>query len=391
MKKLKKAFTLIEIMIWMLIVVVVLISAFEAYTLLLTGKIRLIEKTDMQKESFYFTEKFFQLVKWGWTLDYEEYFNRRVVWTETSSWHYFKETWFGNFWKDWNVWSENYWDWFYYCRSWDWTSMTATWGCYNNEALMANSSWTTIGLTWKSPQRYWEYSFQFIDYNSNYDDDLWNEDWTWGIIWDDDDEKIWNWPEAFSWSEVKELYLLSWDKKHRTFFRYTFKKDENAPKTTEYNCDKNSDWTWSWCLWNIEFLRLVWKDRWMDHNSNNIDNTQNDWVIDTWIIDPQFAWTDWSSGNPHIIAGSDNKNYWKKLFPDDINVTKFRVFAFPNIDSTKTWKESNPEKLKKINISPYVIINFSVKPSWKLRRVIKWEVRPLNFNTTVNLTEVFSK
>lgn len=228
MKKLKKAFTLIEIMIWMLIVVVVLISAFEAYTLLLTGKIRLIEKTDMQKESFYFTEKFFQLVKWGWTLDYEEYFNRIVVWTETSSWHYSKETWFGNFWANKNT-GKPYGDWFYYCRSWDLEikKMTATWGCYNDQTLMANSSWIHIIPGASDPQRYWQYSFQFIDYNSNYDYDNgfpWDENWDWNIIWDDDDEKIWNWPEAFSWSEVKELYLLSWDKKHRTFLDILLKK-----------------------------------------------------------------------------------------------------------------------------------------------------------------------
>jgi hypothetical protein len=34
---------------------------------------------------------------------------------------------------------------------------------------------------YKKPQRYWQYSLQFIDYNSNYDGDwwllLWDEDW----------------------------------------------------------------------------------------------------------------------------------------------------------------------------------------------------------------------
>ena len=44
-----------------------------------------------------------------------------------------------------------------------------------------------VDYEWQ-PQRYWEYSFQFLDYNSNYDDDKWDENWDWSIKRDDDDE-----------------------------------------------------------------------------------------------------------------------------------------------------------------------------------------------------------
>jgi hypothetical protein len=39
----------------------------------------LIERTNITKDVVYFTEKLFEEIKSGGTLDYEEYFNRKVV------------------------------------------------------------------------------------------------------------------------------------------------------------------------------------------------------------------------------------------------------------------------------------------------------------------------
>ena len=119
-----KAFTLVEIMLSVLIFSIVLIWGFKAYSWVLIWKIKLIESTDIQKEAFYFSEKFFEEIKKGWTIDYEEYFNRKVVWTSTQSGHYDIPTGFWNFGRDWwnnsnNVETTNYGDEFYYCRSWN--------------------------------------------------------------------------------------------------------------------------------------------------------------------------------------------------------------------------------------------------------------------------------
>ena len=54
----KKAFTLVEIMIWVLIFSIVIIWWFKAYNWVLIWKIKLIESTDIQKQAFYFSEKF---------------------------------------------------------------------------------------------------------------------------------------------------------------------------------------------------------------------------------------------------------------------------------------------------------------------------------------------
>ena len=71
-----KGFTLIEIMLWILIFSMVIVWGFQALSAIWYGKIKLVQSTDIQKQSIYFSEKFFEDIKsWG-TLDYEEYFNK---------------------------------------------------------------------------------------------------------------------------------------------------------------------------------------------------------------------------------------------------------------------------------------------------------------------------
>lgn len=376
----KKAFTLIEILVWILIFAIVIVWWFKAYSWVLIWKIKLIESTNIQKQAFFFSEKFFEEIKKGWTIDYEEYFNRKVVnWDDTgnaiyTNWHYKKNTWFWNFWIDWSVWTTTYWDWFYYCRSKNWTKMTQT-GCIKNFA--SKIDWTTINNISKKPQRYWQYSFQFIDYNSNYDSDKWDEDWINWIIWDDDDEYLGFWPIAFSWSEVKEIYLISADKKKRTLFRWNIKDDPDNPNN---NCNFTT-WSW-WCRSTIEFLKLDWKDWWFDHDITNSNKKwQYDWVVDTWIIDKNFSW------GAEVVAWSNSINYWQPLFGDNINVENVKFFVYPNKDRKLAWQDSDP----KININPYIRIQMTLAPSYKAKKWFKGKIPKIKINTTINLTDIYSR
>ena len=369
----KKAFTLIEIMIWILIVSIVIIWWFKALTAITIWKTKLIQKTDLQKESFYFTEKLFEMIKKWWVIDYEEYFNRQVIWnTPYSSWHFSKVSWYGNFWNLWIIWTTTYWDWFYKCTSLDWNQMTWTW------CVTSYHSWS-IDYTWEQ-QRYWEYSFQFIDYNSNYDGDFWDEDGDWNVIWDDDDEYLWNWPEAFSWGiDLTELYLISWNKKERTIFRWNVIQDPDSPNTCTIATSTNII-SWDGCIWNIEYLKLEWKDMWMDH-SWSWSNTFLDWVIDTWYINKDLSsWTD-------IIAWENNDNYRVPLFSNAINISEFKIYAFPNIDIDNEWKNTDISS----NIAPYIYLKLTLKPSWITRRKIKWVWEELDFSMTINLSDIYSQ
>jgi len=375
----KKAFTLIEIIVSIIILIIIIIWWFKAYTAVLIWKIKLIEKTDIQKQAFYFSEKLFEELKKWWTIDYEEYFNRKIVWTTTSSGHYILKTWFWNFWIGWILETATYWNWHYYCRSLS-GSLMWTWWCvtgYNTEG------WD---LSWIA-QRYWQYAYQFIDYNYNkdWDDDSWtsipwDEDGDWNIIWDYDDEYLWEWPYAFSGSNrVKEIYLISADHKIRTYFRWNIKKDPDTSKP----CD-NVTWSWG-CASTIELLKLEWKDWWNDHNESG--SGLYDWNVDTWLINKDFAWKSNYGAWNFIVAGSDANNYWQPLFWKNINVKNVEFFMYPNKDFKLSWRNVDP----KVNIAPYIRLKMTLEPTARARKWIKWKIPEIEINTTVSLSEIYSK
>lgn len=379
--KIKKSLTknswysLIEILLWITIFSIVISAWFYSFSSVLKGKIKIVEKTNIEKESFYFWEKLFSEIKKWWLIDYEEYFNRRIIWASTfSSWHYLIPSWFWNYWSWWTIFSNSYWLWYYYCRSNNWTSMW-TWGCATNNFNTYASSVNT------KHQRYWQYSLQFIDFNSNKNADAWNlwdEDWNWNLIWDDDDENLWIWPEVFGsgWN-VQELYLISWDKKVRTYFRRRVIRDTgNMTQTCDFSTPSQP--TWSWCLWTIEILKLHQKDWGISHNQ--ISSWTYDWVPDTWIIDPNFSWTWW------LVAWSSTWKYWVPLFPDSINVKDVKFYLYPNKDLNLSWKEWGIS-----NFSPYLRISYTLLPSRKKRWNIKWSIPELKFATTIALSDIFSE
>lgn len=370
MRKKNSAFTLIEIMLWILIVTMVIIWWFQALSSVTLGKIKLMEKTDIVKDSFYFSEKFFEEIKKWWTIDYEEYFNRKVIWNATGSWHYSSPTWFWNFWNGGSLWNPTYWNGFYYCRST--TASMWIWGCYNI------ATYNNLGITnW--PQRYGQYVFQFIDYNANKNNDSWDENWDGNFRWDDDDENLWEWPTIFTWwTDVREMYLISWDRKKRTLFRWNWITDINKPSTV-LDCDGSSTTFWTGCLGTIEFLRLEWKDWWLSHNSWTTSTGSFDGIIDTWIIDKEFTW--WAE----VIAGSTSTWYRQPLFPNSMSVTELRVFMYPNTSIKYAWKN-----LLSSEVNPYAKIQISLSPSWKKRWAMKWKIPKIDFSTTVNLTDYFS-
>ncbi len=375
-----KAFTLIEIMVWILIFTMVIISWFQVLNSLMFWKLKLIEKTNVEKEAYYFSEKFFDMIKKWWTIDYEEYWNRRVVGTSYSSWHYAIETGFWNFWEWWSTWTTTYGASYYYCLSWDavgwWWVRMWTWWCLTG--TNTGSLWTW-DYTW-TPQRYGQYSFHFIDYNSNYDDDLGDENWNWDFMWDDDDEYLWEWPEVFPWwLRMKDLYLINWQRNKRTLFRWSVKTD---PPYIPCDYSDASNPTGTGCLWTVEFLKLIGKDRGMDHQdwSSDADGTEYDGIVDTWIIDPDFTW--WAE----IVAWSNLNSYWQPIFPSSIDVDSMNIELYPNKSLEYAWRDFSPE----VNLSPYLRIQLILTPSRKTKSRLKWKTSTIEINTTINLTDIFS-
>ncbi len=355
-------FTLIEIMIGVLIFSVALIWGFKAYNSVLIWKVKLIEKTTIQKEAFFFSEKLFEEIKKGGLIDYEEYFNRERIGAMTFwSGHYKKRSWFGNEGD------------FYYCRSWDrnwnWILMWTGW-CFNNTDLNH-----TGRLFTDVQQRYGEYKLQYIDYNSDADDDWWDADRDNEIRRDWDDRRHNNWPKAFSLPQVKEIYLISADKKRRTYFRWKIQDDPDSPESCDFNTGSG------WCQSTIEFLKLEWRDWWDNHNISNVDSnkSQYDGEIDTWIVNRDFVW-----GSSNTVAKSTGKEYWQPLFGDNVNVTNFKVFLYPSKDGNIAFEDRDSK------VNPYIRIKMELVPTYKVRKGIRWSIPVIPINTTISLTDIYS-
>lgn len=263
-----------------------------------------------------------------------------------------------------------------------------------NGCVSANNTTDITGVTNTAsdfslePQTYGQYSFQFRDYNSNQDNDNWDEDGNNIIIWDDDDNYFGKWPNVFSTgAQVGELYLINGVKRERTFFRYNVGLDPHRPSGS--TCDSsngNKTFTGSWCLWNIEYLVLDGRDWWLDHNQSTVDanNTQDDWVIDTWLIDEKFSW------NTTTIAGNSTdpvNDYWQPLFPENIHVTQFSIFPHPNIDEDRAWAVTDEQ----VNVSEYVRVHIGMMPAWRDRKQLQWTPQEYKYTTTINLTDIFSR
>ena len=370
MKQTLRAFSLVEILIGILIISWVMVAAFWALSSVWIWKVKLIEKTNIEKQTYYMAEKFFEMVKkWG-TLDYEEYWNRTSFNTTFWSWHYVNDS---GFWNNGIV---------YYCLCKNGTKMPNTW-CLNDFNITSNSAVTNLNRA-NTQQIYNRYKYQFIDYNSDADGDLWDEDGSAeaniNFLWDDDDLYLGQWPAAFPWNRVWELYLISPDGTQRTFFRWNVESDPFAP--TWSTCTGTQNMVGDGCLGTIEFLKLKWIDNGYDHGvyAWNVDGWlwDADGEIDTWLIDDEFdPWTTW------VLAWGAT-SYWQKIFPDTLNVMNVEFYAYPNKSIEYAWKESAPE----YQIAPYIKIKMTLSPSWKQKRKIVGEIPEVDFVTTISLTDL---
>lgn len=364
-------FTIVEILIAILLAVSAFLVAIQVFLHINVARIKILEKTQIAKEANYFVEKLFHEIKFWGTLDYEEYFNRYNFSTVTRSWHYEKPSGFWNFWHNGNISSSTYGTWIFFCRSSPGTMLQGT-GCITeNNSIGSSASWRML--------RYGQYAFQFIDYNSDADDNSWrpgDENGDGDIRWDEDDEHLWLGPQAFPENtNVRELYLISADGRKRTYFRWKWERDPDAP--SGYSCDGSASTFGSWCRGTIEMLKLKGSDEWFSHDGVWI--SANDGIIDTWRISDEFLST---SPSPIATGGS----YRQDLFPPSLSVTLFEVYPYPNFPKQHAWKNPNIS----INVNPYVRIKMKIIPSWKKRKQIKGETPEIFISTTINLSDYLS-
>ena len=372
----RHAFTIIEMLISILIVSSVFIGTFQVLSYIWFAKIRIIEKTQIEKEAFFASEQLIDLIKrWG-TIDYEEYWNRRALWNTTfRAWYFSELSWFWNYGRGGDIWDpDNRWQEFYYCLSWDSdTDRMWTQGCLWNHNRTSDpivSLNYNIDYSWLQ-QRYGQYRLQYIDHNWDLNPWHWDTtDGSWDFIQNDNVVFLGMGPDVFeSWKDAGELYLInaSWDE--RTFFRWKY--EEDSYRLEGSTCDTNSDWDKeihnddTGCRGTIQILKLQWRD------------TTYNGSVDTWYIHPDFV-SDWSD----VIAWSNAEQYWQNIFSNRIHVSRAEFYLYPNQNLDYAWADSRSD----LQVAPYLQLRLTLEPSWKERRKIQGTIPSVDIATTIHLT-----
>ncbi len=328
-----KWFTLVETLIVVLLFGTITTTMYTTYNTLNETRSDVSERQTLINES----TKVFETMNSLWNdfvLDYEEYFNRSLIWcngdtADADFWTWWdncnKFTSYGN---GNSVYNSEYWKHKLYVCSTK-VSNTKTdeyphtyeydkniFWCYNNWA-----------------QAFWQYNWNFYDVMEDVDNnDIYVNDW--------DEDFLGKWPVAIknnTW--VNELYLISLDGTQRTYFRK--------------NCDKDGH-----CA--LQMLKLRWFDAGVNHNFDW--QWLYDWQIDTWACDYGLGFAcNW------VSIDSDNKNGfenyklpktaddgWVDLTSKDVDVKDWNLEIYPIKDPALALDESEN------NMVPYVKITLSL-------------------------------
>lgn len=284
-----------------------------------------------------------------YTVDYEEYYNRQMVWCSWTN-----KRWIGNF--EWNVWTS------WYCtnftaygnynstnRKLKWWIIPQTyhdvyycttnqWGVQAQPAATANG-WFGIPAVYKNDcgeiwtyQSFWQYVALFTDVKGDVEAKAGT---TRNSVWDSDDRNLW---ETVNWNinaiadadNIQELYFISHDGKNRLYFRR--KLVNTKDKYAQYK---------------IQMLRLRGFDAWQKHSFDETTNNEwlYDWKIDTWACDA-WMWFEpkdkegkhniwWAYSSYYLPADSDD--CWIDLTRWSTSILSWKIAISPTTDSELAW------------------------------------------------------
>ena len=273
-------FTIIEMLTVTVILWLIVPSIIAIYSFMIKSNKEFNLRQTAIQQWYEFFEKLNILMQ-DYTIDYEEYYNRQMVWCrewwgtgENFTWNIWLSWYCTNFTAYWNenstdkktppvdVIDQKFHD-IYNC-----SSISSSIGDLNkpnlpHRAVMVEDCWKF----W-SRQSFGQYAALFRDvkndlYNSYDDEDMWqplNIDIN-AII------------DA---NNIQELYLISHDWKKRLFFRRRLVAQE-----------------WDSAQYKIQILRLRWFDAWQTHSFGEIWEWSYDRQIDTWACDTSM-WFEWN-------------------------------------------------------------------------------------------------
>ena len=339
----KKWFTLIEIVLVITISASILTTMYAILTTL--PKIKMFNETrqSLIQETNDAMDRFAILFQ-DYTIDYEEYYNRKKTGCSTFN-EMTSRTVNGSgfctiFTAYWNathnaIASANT---LYGSQNWE-----------HNITYPSNSSLPAAGISWPIgvpawPLSYWQYKHSFWDYGV--DTDHSSLSWKPSYLWDSDDRDLWAWEQAIvDPKNVKELYLISHDGNRRLFLRRALKSYNVAGSTWDY--------------YTIQVLKLRGFDAWQNHDfAAASDPTVYDGQIDTWACDYwQFftcGWK-WITNYENYKLPNNRDDWWVDLFDEKLNITDWNIQLSPVKNPDYAWTENEQQ------INPYIKITLTAQ------------------------------
>ncbi len=340
--KFNKWFTLSEVLIVSVILSLAVVTILWLYMNMMSTRVEVQARQSLIENSYFMMERLNVLLS-DFSIDYEEYFNRRVVWCYWDNyWDSFVWTWdwaCNNFTHYWN----RHWDWeehkLYSCSSTDdnegewvfeWDADDWIW-CWDNDEILWN------------PQSFWQYAENFIDIET---------------IWDWEQVDMWAWPDAIAVNTwVQELYLISWDWNQRLLIRRALVGSWNY------------SWEWVWQedidrLYTLQMLRLRWFDAWEEHcfDPDCSEEWRHDWNVDTWACDyAQWFECSWDAvwwAYSWYNLPEDKDDWWVNIFSDEITVNEWNIEIFP------VKKPDLARDMDDYQLSPYIRLNIDTRLYW---------------------------
>lgn len=374
----KQWFTLLEVIVVMVVFFILITTVSSLFIHLYKIKGWLEARQTVTQDTYFLLEKLQTMMK-DYTVDYEEYWNRKSGWCmeaeRTENWPWWIPEWnldwscnrfsgYGN--ENMNIYGDSimspvYRWWYnvlYYCSSdINWFATTTSSDTYavldiTNMTPGYGVNCTKSGSWWN--HSFWQYRNLFIDVKDDVDFVPW-------AVKDDDDDDLWNGPEAIyqtSDNHPQELYLISHDKQRRMFIR----------RTCETGEDMNGDSVISKSekLCKLQVLQLRWFDAWEAHNFNLNYKWVYDGVIDTWACDYSMGFVcrgpsiEWAFPNYNLPDWVNDG--WKDLLGSNITISDRKLKILPLKDPNLARNDSSSQ------LSPYVIVSLTSQlyaKNWK--------------------------
>ncbi len=355
-------FTLIEVLVSVVLSGMILWTAYGAFQGIMKSQVRLSGVISIQRNLFYLNEKLGTLIHSGWSVDYEEYFNRRILGYDKN----FSPSWIWSFSEDSNYGNGDNTSGrpFLYLGGQDSTPANQEEACLGKNATAKAGSTLTYNQTLSGKQMgYGQYREIGFNYNSGagYPTPI----------------KL---PPIFPASDVtlnsegiSDLYLI---KKlpsgtfERTYFRHVYIQDPSTDVSVA-TCSPSST-SLEGCLWKIQMTRLI---------SCDSLPSGGDGVLDAWAKHPDFG----GGANPcgaidsaSKITNATNGLEWADISSPEMNIVRAQFLPRPLKIPTRmagVWEDA---------ISPTVQIHMEVQLSKRVlsRWLLKEEENTPRFLTT---------